>query len=953
MKKVISSIYEIEKEIGSGGGGVVYLAKHIRLGKYVVLKADKRRLTAKPEVLRREVDTLKNLSHSYIPQVYDFIEEDGFVYTVMDYIEGESFDKILKRGERFSQPQVIEWARELLEALCYLHSRPPHGILHGDIKPANIMLTPENDIRLIDFNIALFLGEDGAVKVGYSKGYASPEHYGIDYSEEDITERIKNDEKTELLETADMDSYTTEIMQDKQKSNISSTSSKNQVLIDARSDIYSLGATLYHMITGNRPDKNIENIIPISNYNVSPAVADIIKKAMNPNPNLRYQSAEEMLFDFKNLHNNDKRTKRYKHLCVITGLLISILFILGGLLTFTGLKQMEKLKSYYVFSEYSANSLNSGNVIEAIDYALKALPHEKNIFSLPYIPEAQKALTDALGVYDLSDGYKSHSTINLPSEPLRITTSPNGTYMGVIYAYELAIYDLKTEELIVSLKVEESALSDVVFVNEDIIIYAGEEGITAYNISEKSEIWKGNHATEISLSGDGKTVAAVYKDENIATIYDVSTGNIKKVISFENHHQQVASNDRFANPNDNIFALDYSGKWLAASFADGSLTIFNIDSNDQNLELFENSDFTHFEGGFFGKYFAFSATNSENSVFAVIDTEEYIQTGGFESTSPFSVQADERGIYISMENILVKIDPETGEQTEVAYTDTDITGFSIGKSDVITSNKENKFNFFNSQAVKISDNKNDYNCDFVYLANDNAIIGSRNTPIIKVMKKETHEDTQIFKYDPMYVHDESRISQDWSTIMLFRYDKFRLYNMDSGEIICDVDIPNSSEVYDQQYRRNEKGSYLEVIYNDGKIVEYSAVDGSVIDERQGEKPDLTLYEEFFTKNAKITSDLHDTPIVYDLKTGEKIKELEKDAYLTYVTEVGDYIITEYISSEGKRYGLLLDKDFNTIAKLPNLFDIIDNKFIFDYMDGNIRESKIYSIDELIDMANNV
>ena len=80
----------------------------------------------------------------------------------MDYVEGESLDKPLRRGERFAQAQVVEWACQLLEALCYLHSRPPHGILHGDIKPANVMLTPENDIRLIDFNIVLALGEEGA-----------------------------------------------------------------------------------------------------------------------------------------------------------------------------------------------------------------------------------------------------------------------------------------------------------------------------------------------------------------------------------------------------------------------------------------------------------------------------------------------------------------------------------------------------------------------------------------------------------------------------------------------------------------------------------------------------------------------------------------------------------------------------------------------------------------------
>lgn len=142
MSRIIASTYEIKEKIGSGGGGIVYLGRHLRLGIPVVLKADKRTLAAKQEVLRREVDALKNLSHTYIPQVYDFVAEGDTVYTVMAYIEGESLDKPLRRGESFRQAQVITWACQLLEALSYLHSQPPYGILHGDIKPANIMLTP-------------------------------------------------------------------------------------------------------------------------------------------------------------------------------------------------------------------------------------------------------------------------------------------------------------------------------------------------------------------------------------------------------------------------------------------------------------------------------------------------------------------------------------------------------------------------------------------------------------------------------------------------------------------------------------------------------------------------------------------------------------------------------------------------------------------------------------------
>lgn len=102
MPEMIASTYEIIEKIGSGGGGNVFLAYHVRLGKKVVLKADKRKITTKPELLRREVDILKELNHPYIPRVYDFFAEGDTVYTVMDYIEGESLDRPLKRGERFS-----------------------------------------------------------------------------------------------------------------------------------------------------------------------------------------------------------------------------------------------------------------------------------------------------------------------------------------------------------------------------------------------------------------------------------------------------------------------------------------------------------------------------------------------------------------------------------------------------------------------------------------------------------------------------------------------------------------------------------------------------------------------------------------------------------------------------------------------------------------------------------
>lgn len=962
MARIVASMYEIIQEIGSGGGGVVYLGRHLRLGKLVVLKADRRTLSAKPEVLRREVDALKNLSHTYIPQVYDFVVEDGVVYTVMDYIEGESLDKLLKRGERPSQPQVISWACQLLEALAYLHSRPPHGILHGDIKPANIMLTPQNDIRLIDFNIALALGEEGAVRVGFSQGYASPEHYGLDLAKVNETQGVDEDVETVLpearTETVLPETQTeTALPEDRAAAaprsgsaiTGSSRSSGRTVLLDVRSDIYSLGATLYHLLTGTRPATDARKVVPIGEESgVSPAVAAVVAKAMAPDPALRYQSAEEMLRALENLYENDPRSRRYRRLVRVTALSLAALFTVGGLCTFLGLRQMQKAEhTERVALECTTRAqgaLERGDTPEAIRAAQEALALDTR-----YDTQAQALLTQALGVYDLSDSFRARMSIELPSEPLEMALSPEGSRLAALCAYQVEVFDTRTGERLAELPVEESALSDVLFLDENRLVYAGPGAVRAYDLQTAETLWSGQPATRLVRSANGSRVAAVYKGAQEALVYDAATGELVGTVSFRGKRQPMAVNDSFADPNDSLLALNRDGTMLAASFSDGSLTVFPVESGETVLEILDDSEYTRFGGGFFGRYLALSAAGPEESIFAVVDTENMIQTGGFNSQNPFLVQVGEEGIYVATDNILVGLDPVTGTQREVAYTGSVITGFQVEGDYALVATEDDTVAFFGAGAVRLGQLDYGYSGDFLRLSGGWALVGSRDTPALRLLELERHPEAQIFSYDPSYPHDEARLSADGTTVMLFRYDGFRLYSMD-GQILAETVIPDAEQVYDQQYRRDADGSYLEVIYNSGLRRAYSAKDGVLLWERQGEAPDLTLYEEFFTDHLKITAPLHETPVAYDRDTGEEIRALEPDAYLAYVTQVGEYVITEYVSAQGERYGLLLDENCETVARLPDLCDIVDGTLIFDYPTGDLRRCRIYSLQELLALA---
>ena len=102
----------------------------------------------------------------------------------------------------------------------------------------------------------------------------------------------------------------------------------------------------------------------------------------------------------------------------------------------------------------------------------------------------------------------------------------------------------------------------------------------------------------------------------------------------------------------------------------------------------------------------------------------------------------------------------------------------------------------------------------------------------------------------------------------------------------------------------------------------------------------------------MASSLHAAPVVYDAASGRELATLEEEGYLTYVTQLGDLLVTEYISTEGEHYGLLLNSDFEILAKLPGLCDVWNGSFIFDYESGNLRQCRLYSIQELIALGQN-
>lgn len=286
--QILNHTYEVRRKIGEGGGGNVYLGWHVRLQKPVAIKKLKGRFVGRINE-RHEADILKGLHHKYLPQVYDFLQIGEDVYTVIDYIDGNSMQEYIRHRAVFKEKQVIRWTCQLLEALEYLHTQDP-PIIHGDIKPANIMIDKNGNVCLIDFNVSF--GERGKLDTaGYSEGASSPEQWLL----------VK----------------------------LYSSGGKYQdVKIDARSDIFSLGASMYMLMTGENPVGKLREgkALWSSQEIYSESFRKIISRALENNPEKRYQSAHEMLQDIYSMERRDTEVIRLRrHQTVFTTLFAALL----------------------------------------------------------------------------------------------------------------------------------------------------------------------------------------------------------------------------------------------------------------------------------------------------------------------------------------------------------------------------------------------------------------------------------------------------------------------------------------------------------------------------------------------------------------------------------------------------------------------------------------------------
>ena len=327
--------YRILSKVGQGGMSVVYMAINEKANKTWAVKEVRKDGSLNFEAVRQgliaETDILKKLNHPHLPSIVDVIDQDDSFIIIMDYVEGNSLSAALKEYGALPQERVIEWTKQLCDVLSYLHTRKP-PIIYRDMKPANIMLKPDGNVMLIDFGTAREFKEKNLADTTClgTVGYAAPEQFG------------------------------------------------GMGQTDARTDVYNLGATIYHLVTGRNPSEPPYEIRPIqeANPSLSSGLQEIIAKAVRPNPNDRYQSAEEMMYALEHFEELDVayRKKEKRKMGLMVGLLGGAVLSLGLGLTSHFLAGRLARQNYDELIDRAGTSVDYQTKVDLYEECIEEIP---------------------------------------------------------------------------------------------------------------------------------------------------------------------------------------------------------------------------------------------------------------------------------------------------------------------------------------------------------------------------------------------------------------------------------------------------------------------------------------------------------------------------------------------------------------------------------------------------
>lgn len=328
---IVDGKYKILNKIGQGGMSVVYLAMNERANKQWAIKEVRKDGTKDYEVVKQgliaETDILKRLNHPHLPSIIDVIDCDDTFLIVMDYIEGRTLDYWLKKEGAQPQERVVEWAKQICDVLGYLHSRKP-PIIYRDLKPSNVMLKPDGKIMIIDFGTAREFKEQSIedTKCLGTQGYAAPEQYG------------------------------------------------GHGQTDARTDIYNLGATMYHLLTGHNPSLPPYEMYPIRQWNpvLSSGLEAIVTKCTQRNPNDRYQSCAELMYALEHFDELDieyRKQQKRKWGTFLAACSLAAVSLIGCL----GFKFAENSTIQNSYDSYLRAASNAATQEEKIDYYRDAI----------------------------------------------------------------------------------------------------------------------------------------------------------------------------------------------------------------------------------------------------------------------------------------------------------------------------------------------------------------------------------------------------------------------------------------------------------------------------------------------------------------------------------------------------------------------------------------------------